>query len=805
MRYNYNISTHLEHNFPKILTASAVFYFYKTAFWPITYLFIGLFAIAWIIFFIKFRWETGLLGYLKTFYLPLLLVAIFLLAFLFDFQINKTVLKDILLLGLLFSLFYLFYWNTEVQKKKIPLLFTYNLIIIVTTIISLINLFFVFFANKLPQYLIENFHISDGPVIANDYNFFALFMIIGLILLNYKYENPLFSQRFSVKIRTFLNILFILNILFSSSRRGIVILIVLFLFYYFIYLCPAFLKKISPRNIFKLIGKLIIVAVLVILVGLIVYLTIPKQKLSIVVYRYATLIGINDFKKIEKFLWQHNPKVPKDKSYLINRESMNPEYEYWKELSEGTFLSGLNTPFGYGIKMEKKGLPLGFSIYYVGPDIIYYAQHTYKISFKIKFIEGNTNSFFLGWWADDGGKGYSNTLVLDKHIESLDDGWYNCTSYYTFLNNHIGLPGFFNTVADGTSFIIADFSLADLNWNKDLPRFEFEYQGPENILAWVNRINAPWKNRNLIINGDFKHGLSFWKTSANEVNIEIVKEDTLYCAKIIRGNGNESDWSLYYNGNTVKFFANNEYELSFMVKPLESTTIPFNVGFWVDDGEGYKISLSQELTKLNNNWQRLKVRYTFKNDWVNPFFPINCQKNNSSFLIADIKLINLSYPQEQEAPNIGIEQRSFDNRKPIDEGRVSRLNFATEIWKSKYNGLNKLFGHGFDYYSWYTEKYPNDKELSDYPHNPLISILFYSGVLGLIIYFWLLVKVFHLYIKYRKSVGSIMICFIITLFFSFFSGSSPFDPPIMGFFIVLPYYIQLIEKSNYSNIIRKNE
>jgi hypothetical protein len=360
-------------------------------------------------------------------------------------------------------------------------------------------------------------------------------------------------------------------------------------------------------------------------------------------------------------------------------------------------------------------------------------------------------------------------------------------------------------VADGSSFLISDFTLEDLNYNKDLPRFEFQYQGPENTLTWVNRTNAPWKNRNLIINGDFTHGFSFWKTSANEVKTEIVKEDTLLCAKISRGNGNESDWSLYYNGNTVKFFANNEYELSFMVKPLQPLNIPFNVGFWVDEGEGYKISLNQELSKLNNGWNRLKVRYTFKKDWANPFFPINCQKNYSSFLITDIKLVNLSYPQEQIPPEFEIKQINIDNIKGIDEGRVSRINFAKEVWKSKYNGINKLFGHGFDYYSWYTEKYPNDRELSDYPHNPLISILFYSGVFGLLIYFWLIIKVFSLYLKFRKKIGAFMICFIITLFFSFFSGSSPFDPPIMGFFILLPFYFQLVERGNKLNIVNENE
>jgi hypothetical protein len=38
------------------------------------------------------------------------------------------------------------------------------------------------------------------------------------------------------------------------------------------------------------------------------------------------------------------------------------------------------------------------------------------------------------------------------------------------------------------------------------------------------------------------------------------------------------------------------------------------------------------------------------------------------------------------------------------------------------------------------------------------------------------------------------IFFLITFFFSFFSAGSPFDPPIMGFFVILPFFIHSINK-----------
>ena len=215
-----------------------------------------------------------------------------------------------------------------------------------------------------------------------------------------------------------------------------------------------------------------------------------------------------------------------------------------------------------------------FRSYYAGPGIIYYAEHTYKISFKIKFLKGDFDSFYLGWWADDGAKGISNTLVLDKTTEHIGDGWYICTAHYTFIDNHVGLPGFINTVADQTSFIITDFELLDLNYNPDLPRYEFEYKGEEDIYSWLNKANSPWNDLNLINNGDFSHGLAFWKFSADALNITITNVDNKKCALISRGNGNGADWSLYYVGRNLTFLANNEYQLGMKVKLLNSEAVP---------------------------------------------------------------------------------------------------------------------------------------------------------------------------------------------------------------------------------------
>jgi hypothetical protein len=126
--------------------------------------------------------------------------------------------------------------------------------------------------------------------------------------------------------------------------------------------------------------------------------------------------------------------------------------------------------------------------------------------------------------------------------------------------------------------------------------------------------------------------------------------------------------------------------------------------------------------------------------------------------------------------------------------RVMRWQFAIQLFKNEFNLKQRLFGGGFNFLNWYGFYFLKDKTLSDYPHNPFLSILLYSGIAGLILYLVLIYNVFRYYIMYRKEYYLFCTFFLITFFFSFFSAGSPFDPPIMGFFILLPFFIHSIHK-----------
>jgi hypothetical protein len=135
-----------------------------------------------------------------------------------------------------------------------------------------------------------------------------------------------------------------------------------------------------------------------------------------------------------------------------------------------------------------------------------------------------------------------------------------------------------------------------------------------------------------------------------------------------------------------------------------------------------------------------------------------------------------------------------DNFKKND--RLVRWKFAFKIFSKEYTVFQKLFGNKFNFLNWYGYHFLKDRTASDWPHNPFLSILLYSGIVGLLLYLCLLYKVFYYYIKYRKEYFIFFIFFLIAFFFSFFSGGSPFDPPVMGFFTLLPFFIHSIYKND---------
>jgi O-antigen ligase len=139
---------------------------------------------------------------------------------------------------------------------------------------------------------------------------------------------------------------------------------------------------------------------------------------------------------------------------------------------------------------------------------------------------------------------------------------------------------------------------------------------------------------------------------------------------------------------------------------------------------------------------------------------------------------------------------SDTTKESVQNNRTLRWKFAWQIFGNEYDLKNKIFGGGFTFLNWYGYYFLKDKTKSEYPHNPFLNILLYSGIAGLFLYLFLILKVFFIYSKYRNEYSFFLKSFIIVYFYSFFSGSNPFDPAVMGFFILLPFFIQSIHEKS---------
>jgi len=121
--------------------------------------------------------------------------------------------------------------------------------------------------------------------------------------------------------------------------------------------------------------------------------------------------------------------------------------------------------------------------------------------------------------------------------------------------------------------------------------------------------------------------------------------------------------------------------------------------------------------------------------------------------------------------------------------RLDRWKYALYIFKNEYNPAQKLIGKGFGFTKKFASVFGYQESDYDYPHNPFLSVLLYSGIAGFLVYLWFIVKAVHYYWIYRKEYWSIGLCFLAALFFSFFSSNNPFEPAIAGILAVLPYII----------------
>lgn len=130
----------------------------------------------------------------------------------------------------------------------------------------------------------------------------------------------------------------------------------------------------------------------------------------------------------------------------------------------------------------------------------------------------------------------------------------------------------------------------------------------------------------------------------------------------------------------------------------------------------------------------------------------------------------------------------FENDFSVLAFDFYKWQLAIEIYSNS-TFLEKIFGSGFNYLSFYGTQY-------SYPHNPILSALLYSGIIGAFFTFiFMFISLFNAFKHIAKYPGFGIMIFS-SAFFILFSGNSFFSISAFLFFFSLSFLIEHFEVYN---------
>jgi hypothetical protein len=660
-------------------------------------------------------------------------------------KLYLLVIKDIINAIILISFYIILYFI--VCNKNELYIFTDRLIRIIlffAVIVSLERLSISLNISPFNNYLIPEF--STDEVVGIDYNFALIPVLLGIVIIFY-----LLKKKVSIKNLVVLNvvfIIFILNVFFSGSRRGFFIGFLIVILLVSIQVILLFIRDIKIKMDYRNLKYPLISLVMLFIISLaLIFLTSYKIK-----NKALEFLGTNDI-SISKSQITSN---------IFRYVSVFDKKAIYADLYRVIWSTNFNPKdpdSGWASRIHKKVFPLTGK----NSEIVPLGSIGYQ-------MDSTCNSES---WA---GNAYSFTVVGNNKVSAGDT---LRASVFCFVSNEF----------NGTWVIL-------LSEGATLGNTKFEYD-LKNKVTWQKlSINV------VCGNGDSPVYLYFSKYGTT--NLSSLKGYVIFAypqVDIVRrtdetlGNSQYNDLSIRI-GKSKKLGFGNKSPLSYsgsvavlnmarLMQPIIEANInidhlnrPVEKDF-VDFSNLFKnIHFTNQLTMLSfSNLSHSKVydRDLIRN-WIAKIISEDTVYYGYKSVIQTDKLSSVFYDE-----------------------RLIRWQFAWQIFNKEFNWKQKIFGGGFNFLNWYGFYFLKDKTLSDYPHNPFLSILLYSGIVGLILYLFLLYKVFYYYLKYLKEYYLFFIFFLITFFFSFFSGSSPFDPPIMGFFILLPFFFHSFHKNdNYT-------
>ena len=798
---------------------SLVLYFYRTVFTPVKYLAILSISILFILsiaFIIKTKKKLIFsIKFIKEFILIGVIIIVNTLSYR-DYTV--LIIKDLIN----FFTIYLFVFSFILFKNKIKYERIIKLWLFFSILVGTIAILLYFLPAKTIL-ILKSISQSTGISLVSDYNFYALFFLITIIIvINNWYQNILKEIRI---IDFFIIWVSIVNIILSGSRRAIItLLLILFIQSVYLIICRKSKNKYFINNLLYFNKSILISIIISWLIFLFLPFIIKNQKIrkniTLPIYRYSTILSNKiNYSDVDNLLWRYS-EINWNK-YKNDNEQLNIQFEYWNKyknlkdtnnlLYNGNFKFHdyfwnshipsvkhkiIKTKYGNAIRVFRNNEKGYWPLNYVGRDIYYHKNVTYTFKFKYRVIKGSTIPFNVGWSIKENDK---YIAYLKKRIKKIDNQWYECVCSYKFKKSHIGRYFTFISTLDLNS--IVDFADVKLNYNITDNN---KYVDETLYLKKDNKIN-------ILLNGNFKYGTKFWgKTLSYEDTNTYQVTKTKYGNTIIVKRRNDKDyWPLRYKGRKIFYHKGYNYKFEFIYRLSNRKIKSFNIGWYILDSTKGLVNLPFISYPVDSTWRIGVASYTFKQDHYNVKATfLNSLENNTIISISNIKLLcdkklsDSTYMDQNfyKINNLKKEERFQKENKLLEKvisPRTMRWKYALELFNN-YPLINKIFGNGFDYLYLFAEKFPdpsNPTKKTDYPHNPILSALLYSGIIGALYYVYFLILVFWYYWKYRKYHMLFFVLYLISFFFSFVSGNSHFSVPIFAMLSVVPFITRYLVKN----------
>jgi hypothetical protein len=323
-------------------------------------------------------------------------------------------------------------------------------------------------------------------------------------------------------------------------------------------------------------------------------------------------------------------------------------------------------------------------------------------------------------------------------------------------------------------------------------------------LAYHEFVEGFWKlpqgkfrsTDDLIINSDFSLGKTYWQMFLNtgdKGKYELISCDQGNIVRISRESG-KGNFQLCYVGPEIHYHAGKKYTYEYEFKVLQGDSLPFSVGWYVKDSNSFPVGIPQNISFLEDGWMKGNASYIFKQEHCGDFYTfMNSLKAGSVVQFRSIRLFSEdTLLTEMFCTNSAKENLFF-------APRLDRWEFAMKLFKER-NVKDKFFGQGFTYLSAFGKQfYGLNSRRPGYPHNPFLSALLYSGIVGVILYIFFIVYSLILYFKHYKTLNILLLAYAVCFVFAFFSGNSHFSIPLFIVLSLIPYFYSFVERKESIN------